>query len=262
MWNRLKNSRVVWIAGFLLLAVAPSLGATRTVHVFVALADNVHQGIVPVPSHLGNGDNAAENLYWGSGYGVKSFFARSGDWKLASRQVNPRPAVLERCIYRYRSGDVYLIADAYRGREIKQAIMDFLSAAAAATSEKIVLPASNTTLWAGGRADLVAYIGHDGLMDFSLSSLPDNHNVAKRPVIILSCASKYYFADAVRATGADPLLWTTNLMCPEAYTLKSALDGWIAGESAQQIRERAAAAYNQYQKCGIHAARKLLVSGW
>ena len=38
----------------------------RLVHVFVALADNAHQGIVPVPAALGNGDDAAQNLYWGA----------------------------------------------------------------------------------------------------------------------------------------------------------------------------------------------------
>jgi hypothetical protein len=31
----------------------------RVVHLLVALADNVHQGIVPVPSALGNGDDPA-----------------------------------------------------------------------------------------------------------------------------------------------------------------------------------------------------------
>ncbi len=46
----------------------------RTVHVFVALADNQHQGIVPVPARLGNGDDPEHNLYWGSAYGVKTFF--------------------------------------------------------------------------------------------------------------------------------------------------------------------------------------------
>jgi len=51
-------------------------------------------------------------------------------------------------------------------------------------------------------------------------------------------------------------------MAPEAYTLKSALDGWIRGESDEEIRDRAAAAYDKYQKCGIHAARKLMASGW
>ncbi|MGA2413270.1 MAG: hypothetical protein ABSF59_02415 [Candidatus Sulfotelmatobacter sp.] len=56
--------------------------APRSVHVFVALADNQHQGIVPVPAHLGNRDDPGPNLYWGSAYGVKTFFARSADWLL------------------------------------------------------------------------------------------------------------------------------------------------------------------------------------
>ena len=51
-------------------------------------------------------------------------------------------------------------------------------------------------------------------------------------------------------------------MAPEAYTLKSALDGWIAGETGEQIRDRVAAAYDKYQKCGTRAAHRLLVSGW
>jgi hypothetical protein len=52
-----------------------------------------------------------------------------------------------------------------------------------------------------------------------------------------------FFASGLKTTGAQPLLWTTGLMAPEAYTLKAALDGWIAGESAVGTRERAAAAY-------------------
>ena len=52
----------------------------RTVHVFVALADNRSQGIVPVAAKLGNGEDPERNLYWGSAYGVKTFFARSPDW--------------------------------------------------------------------------------------------------------------------------------------------------------------------------------------
>jgi hypothetical protein len=43
----------------------------RVVHVFVALADNQHQGIVPVPAKLGNGDSPLTNLYWGATFGVK-----------------------------------------------------------------------------------------------------------------------------------------------------------------------------------------------
>jgi hypothetical protein len=51
-------------------------------------------------------------------------------------------------------------------------------------------------------------------------------------------------------------------MAPEAYTLKSALDGWIAGEETEKIRDRAATAYAKYQKCSFHAAHRLLTSGW
>jgi phage-related baseplate assembly protein len=51
-------------------------------------------------------------------------------------------------------------------------------------------------------------------------------------------------------------------MAPEAYTLKSALDGWIAGENDEAIRRRAAQAYNRYQKCGELAASRLFATGY
>ena len=51
-------------------------------------------------------------------------------------------------------------------------------------------------------------------------------------------------------------------MAPESYVLKAALDGWIANESGEHIRSRAAEAYNSYQHCGLKAARGLFSSGW
>jgi hypothetical protein len=51
-------------------------------------------------------------------------------------------------------------------------------------------------------------------------------------------------------------------MAPEAYTLKAALEGWLAGEGPDAIRMRAAEVYNKYQECGLHAAQRLFVSGW
>jgi hypothetical protein len=172
--------------------------------------------------------------------------------------------VLERCVFKHRRADVYLVADAYRGDEIRNAIIDFFDAAAGASPESITLPLSSPAVIvnARGGADLVAYIGHDGLMDFKLPVISRKKNEIRREAIILACASKQYFAEALRVSGAHPLLWTTNLMAPEAYTLKAALDGWIDHESDEQIRERAAAAYDRYQKCGLRGARRLLVSGW
>ena len=74
-------------------------------------------------------------------------------------------------------------------------------------------------LHSGGSASLIAYVGHDGLMDFQLASFPTKRDEEKRDAIILACASKNFFADPLKATGAKPLVWTTNLMAPEAYIL-------------------------------------------
>jgi hypothetical protein len=236
----------------------------RTVHVFVALADNQSQGIIPVAAKLGNGEDPVHNLYWGSAYGVKTFFARSKDWVRIVCGEKPKAEILERCVFKHRATNAYLVADAYRGREIRQAIVDFLASASGDDPETASVPGVSGALQLpiGGGANLVAYIGHDGLMDFQLLQLPHKKNKRRRDAVVLACASKQYFAEPVRASGAYPLLWTTGLMAPEAYTLKSALDGWIAGENNEQIRERAAGAYDKYQKCGLRAAHRLLVSGW
>ncbi len=238
--------------------------APRTIHVFVALADNQHQGIVPVPAGVGNGDDAVHNLFWGAGYGVKTFFARSSDWELLPPTSRPKPEVLERCVFRHRAQNVYLMADAYQGSKIGQAVIDFLQSAAGMNSEQIAtkVGARQVSFSVGGGSNLVAYIGHDGLMDFDLSNYPQGTGTNRRDAIIIACFSKRFFGPPLRATGAHPLVWSTGLMAAEAYTLKSALDGWVLGEDDEKIRNRAAAAYHQYQKCSLDAARRLLVTGW
>jgi hypothetical protein len=236
----------------------------RTVHVFVALADNQNQGIVPVPARLGNGLDPVHNLYWGAAAGVKTYFARSSEWALLNCGEKPKPDILERCVFKHRKAEVYMVADAYRGDAIRQAMLDFFDAAAGASPETIALSHASpaVSLTARGGSDLVAYVGHNGLMDFRLPLVPRKKNEIHRDAIMLACASKQYFAEPLRTSGAYPLLWTTNLMAPEAYTLKSALDGWIDRESNEQVRERAAAAYDKYQKCGLRAARRLFATGW
>ncbi len=136
----------------------------RTIHIFVALSDNQNQGIVPVPAKLGNGLDPAHNLYWGAAAGVKTFFLRSPDWMLLNCTEKPKAEVLERCVFKRRRDDVYLVADAYRGDAIRQAILDFFDAAAGASPESITLPLASRpiTLTARGGSNLVAYVSHDG----------------------------------------------------------------------------------------------------
>lgn len=237
---------------------------SRLVHVVVALCDNKYQGIAPTPDGIANGDDPASNLYWGAGYGVKTFFRKAKDWTLVADVRNPRAAVLERSIYRHKETGVYLVADAYRGREIEQSIFDFLNFSAGNDVETIEVGdgAKRERLHVGGAADLVVYIGHDGLMDFSLAKYPQAADDRKREAIILSCLSKRFFENPLRRAGAEPLLWTKDLMAPEAYTLKAALDGWMLNEDREQIRKRAAEAYQKYQKCSMKAALNTFATGW
>lgn len=227
----------------------------KTIHVFVALCDNANQGIVPVPSKLGNGQDPFNNLYWGALYGVKTHLKRSKDWVLVSTQKNPKEYILERVLFKHATTNTFLLADAYDGKYIKQTITDFLEACAGRNKTSFK---KNEF---GGSSGLLAYVGHDGLMEFDVSGnfLPMNKD--KRDAIILACVSKIYFKPYLSLTEANPLVWSTGLMSPEAYTLKWAIDGWIKNETDLEIRERVAQAYNKYQKCGINGSRRLLVTG-
>jgi hypothetical protein len=237
--------------------------APRIIHVYVALCDNDSQGIVPVPKKIGNGNDPDNNLYWGCGYGVRHFFKVSEDWTMISRSKNPRKHILERCVYKHRKHDAYLVADAYRGARIKECTIDFFSSASGNNTDTAKVTVNKQPLLLNmEKASLVCYVGHDGLMDFELASYPQKKGTDKKDVIILACASKSYFTPGIKAVGANPLLWTTNLIAPEAYTLKAAIDGWLANESGAQVHERAAQAYDKYQKCGIKGARRLFATGF
>jgi hypothetical protein len=246
----------------LIVESASAQNSPRIVHVFVALADNEHQGIVPVPKALGNGDDPDRNLYWGAAFGVKTFFKKSGDWEQVRLTKNPNKYVLESAIFRHKSSGTTLLADAYRGSEIKQALADFFSAAAGQEGPIRFDGPTECTFSANKKEVLLVYVGHDGLMDFAMEKSFPGNGRTKRQAIVLACAGKQFFGAPLKPTGAEPLLWTTNLMAPEAYTLKAALDGWIAGESGDQIRRRAAEAYAKYQKISQGAALKLFTTGW
>ena len=231
----------------------------KVVHIFVALCDNLHQGIVPVPAELGNGQSPRTNLYWGARYGVKSFLAASEDWNLVRTKNGSRKSILERCIFTSGDSAVLIVADAYDGKEIKKTVEDFLLAAAGSLKDSAEI--ANVSVSCGSGADLVAYVGHNGLMDFSLSEYPKSQDSTCRETIILACASKSYFAAAIDSAGACPLLWTTGLMAPEAYTLLAAIESWAMGQPKDSVWTRAAAAYSRYQRCSLNDSQALIVTG-
>jgi hypothetical protein len=256
---RKLSAITLFLSVFLNLARAQ----TKVIHVFVALCDNKYQGIVPVPAKIGNGQDPKNNLYWGCGYGVKMFFINhSKDWKLLKSLPNPKTNVLERCVYKHKTKDCYLVADAYDGQYIKQTTIDFLNACAGIFKDSIAVE-ENRYVGTGGKSDLVAYVGHDGLMDFQLDKLPAKANDKKRDAMIYACASKSFFKEAMQKNGAYPLVWTTGLCSPEAYSLSFAVDSWLKNQSPQEVRKAAATGYSTYQKtCSLKSALGLMSTGF
>jgi len=243
-----------------LLTATIGRAEARSIHVVVALCDNVNQGIVPVPKSLGNGQDKDHNLYWGAAYGVRTWFDRSKTWVRQKVTVTLPEHVLERCIWKHTGSGAVLVADAYDGAYIQLATETFFTYTSGNNATSVVV--GGATVQVGGGADLIAYVGHDGLMDFAAPTVKAPANKEVRRTIILACISQHYFREPLRTTGASPMVWTTGLMAPEAYTLEAAISAWVGGADDAAVREKAAAAYHAYQKCGLNAARKLLVTGW
>jgi hypothetical protein len=237
----------------------------RLAHVFVALCDNAHQGIVKVPPALGNGQEPAGNLYWGAPYGVKTFFSKSADWAAVPIVAAPKnEAILDRCVFRStgKGRTTYVIAEAYDGSKMPAALQEFFNAAAGRTVTEFDIPAASgkTRLQAGGYADLVAFVGHNGLMDIQLDDYPekltdDNPGAA----VVLACKSRKYFEGPLGRAGCRPLVLTSQFMAPEAYTLDAILRSWGAGDAPDGIARKAALAYAKYQKIKPATAQKMFV---
>lgn len=231
----------------------------KVIHILVALCDNKYQGIVPVPKSIGNGQDPKNNLYWGCAYGVKTYFKKSANWKLV-KTITIDSIKMERLVFKHVTQDNYIVADAYNGKFIKQCIIDFLKSCSGQLRDTVVV--GNKTLGINGNSNLVGYIGHDGLMDFKIHEEIKNMDNKERDCIILACYSKHFFSSYIDDAKAKPLVWTTGLMCPEAYSIHDAINQYCSGGNQVMIVDAAAKAYAKYQKCSEKSAKKLLVTGW
>ena len=208
--------------------VPAAVAEGRRIAVFVALCDNATQGIQKVGARIGNGDDPANNLYWGCSDGMKLFFKNSARWKLIETKAKPTDEILEQLTFRHTAiDDVELVAYAYRGAKMAQCLADFYAALTGTDYP----------------ADLVAFIGHNGLMDGRVPDPEANADAPKRDAVVLCCLSRLYFQDRLESAGIRPILLTEQLMYPGSFLLHDALEGWLRGESRPQIRDRAARAY-------------------
>ncbi len=244
------KSNYVFLLLFLLLSASSvnSEESPKVIHVLVALCDNEYQGIVKVPKAIGNGDNPETNLYWGCSGGVRAIFHKSAQWQLVKTIKHPRSAVLERAVFLHKASKTLLVADGYQGRHIKRTLEDFfaLLAGRQIENEYEQVPQLDKRIRAGSNASLIVYVGHNGLMDIKFESLPNGRS--EKQAIVLCCESRQYFQSILNNYGVKPALLTTQLMYPGAMILEEAFEGWIKGETRNQIRIRAGEAYAKNQK--------------
>lgn len=247
-------------------------GRPLVVHSVVGLCDNLAQGIVPVPASLGNGQKPRTNLYWGAAFGVRTFFRRHPSYRaLDWARPQNRRGILDRAVFRTnvdrrgRDLQVVVVAEAWDGRRLRDATERFLQMAAGHDPEDVELAtpqADPRSVRAGGEAALLVLVGHNGLMDFAPPAVPTPRAGARpRAAMVLACASRGYFSPLLTSAGASPLLLTTGLMAPEAYTLEAVITAFARGDEAVEVRRAAARAYHRYQKCGLRAAEKLFWVG-
>jgi hypothetical protein len=232
---------------FLLATTAIACADPARIHVFIALADNKHQGIQPVPEKIGNGEDPANNLYWGCSEALKPVLKRDGEWKLTSSEAGSKAAIIERAIFTHKNGKWQIVADVYRGTAIEECTRDFF--AALANPEPVE------------KFPLAAYIGHDGLMDFQLAADVTAKAGPGRSAVVLCCKSQQFFGPHLEKVGAKPVLLTTQLMYPGGFVLRDALAGWTRGETPAQIRQRAAAGYAKNQGMSVKAAAGVVATG-
>lgn len=205
--------------------------------VYVALCDNEHQGIAPVPVKIGKGDDPENNLYWGCSDGLPKVFKRSAQWREISSKTHNQGSVMREIRYKHTGKDVELLAKAYRGDAMKDCLMEF---------EKAV---------SGGNHDLVAFMGHNGLMDMNLGEPPKARKAERKTsVIVLCCKSRDYFSSRLEIMGGRPVLMTKQNMYPGAFLLHDALTEYLGNKNKSDIKQAAAKAYAKNQKISVKAA--------
>lgn len=198
---------------FLLLFVL-RLHSQDTVNIYVALWDS------PPKS----------DLYWGMRYGIKTYFSEDENWEIVNKS-NPNKTIQEEILFYNNDLKLYAKAKAYHTDSIKRTIIDFIEHAYIAENNELLI-----------------YVGHDGLMDFTIDVDPSTN---KCDVMVFSCASESHFSPYM-----DMILSTYTLMAPEAYGVMAAIESWARKDVEEDIRKKTAAAYAKYQKIAISQAER------
>ncbi|WP_103654352.1 hypothetical protein [Agarilytica rhodophyticola] len=234
-------------------------GSPLVVHATVVLCTNRTKN-----TDICNENKPRTNLYWGAQFGVKTYFNRQKHWQRLSVPKTSGSGYLERVAFKravkVRSGevDVYLVADVWRGGDVRKATESFLTMSSGENVEKFKF--EDRTIYAGGESHVTAYLGHNGLANFTLD-LDLEKNTLPNSAIVLGRRTSATFTEPLRSTGTFPLLTTKGVVTPEAYILEAAILSWFSKVSPVDTLNDTAEVYSKYQKASIAWSRKQFVPG-
>ena len=242
----------------IILSFIFSSDSSRTIHIIVPLCNSSHDGMVGVSSGC-DYDKAETNLFWGAIYGVKTFLKSDLDnWEHVYDIEYTESSIIERSIFKHKLEDVTLIADAYNGKMLDSALLDFYQSLDGTKKENFLFLDLDFEIDVDiyGSSDLLVFVGQYKDIDYKFKS----SKTSNVETMILTCFSQLKFCNAISTTSATSRLLTTNALAPEAYSLNGALNAWISNKDSNEIINQASYQYNYYQKCGIKAAQSLFVS--
>ena len=160
-------------------------------------------------------------------------------WTLRETLKPKDSPILVTLKFTHHTGKATLTAHAYRGDRMKTCLEHYF-----------------TKTRDSGKNELIAFIGHNGLMDNRLdwpAAAPEGDE--KGETIVLGCLTQSYFTNHLKKMNSEPLLLTKSLMYPGSFLLHDAAEVWLKNGTKAQIREAAAKAYAKNQKISVKGAR-------
>lgn len=205
---------------------------------------------------LGDGDSLETNLLWSTTPGFGEWFVRRGTpWKRVAKHRPTTGDVLAIDVYRRhvstpaawrKTGvpatfEVDIVIHAWRGKAIDTALAAYAKDVSGGPARDVVLD-DKTTLHAGGAAQLVAWVGHNRLMDLDTYAWP-KPGAAVTGTIAIACHTAAYMEAEVAGATRVPLLMTRDLLFANAAPLEAVVMAFASGSGYAKIRSDASVAY-------------------
>lgn len=228
-------------------------GKPLRITLYVALCDN-SQGIAPVKNkRICMGDKPEQNLYWAAFGGVRRYLQKQKFKRILYRSGSANSPIIITSVWRkvfsvrgklsrkLRRYPVEVIALAYRGTKIEDAMRDYLNACLFEPPKTLLLD-DGTKINYGKTSHIVGYIGHNYLLEVDAKSLVknlkstiDRHNV----IFGLSCLGTKTIGSIVKSKYHHLMLFNKSLTFPGAWPIGGMIRAILAGKSPKEIRYQA-----------------------